>query len=1431
MNARVTEDGADGFEIFPWSPNFETGIDLIDQQHRKLVVLLNRLAEQHVRGVSGEAVEQILGELADYADYHFRTEDEIWGRHLGEDAWVTGHAQTHARFFETVTDLRAGGRALGAVLEDLLSFLTRWLAYHILDSDKRMARAVLAVQAGCTVAVAKQRADDEMHSGTELLVHTVLSMYQRLSAQALELMREKHARLCAESALTVSEERWKFLLEDAGEGVWEWDDAGFCTDLEGGVPEIRLLEQMVEGDWRVHGDDFQRVRASFIAHLAGVEDSLTCQYRIVSPGGALRWMRMRGRVIQRDREGRALRMIGARQDVTERELARQIVAHGHEVLFITDADNCIIAANPAFARLTGYPLEEVVGRAPRILRSERHPETFFTDMWRQLREHGCWEGEIWNRRKDGVELTLFMSIHRLYAPDGSIGQYVAIGFDITAYKTAQAQLQRQHDRQQMVSELAARMLATTTVAEQGEVLQDILGRTAASLHADRARVFQIAPDQSHVARTHEWCRAGEPADIPLMLPFGFAAWLLGQMAANGHVRIDDGAALPEEHAPAYRQIALPGPCSLIAVPLCGAGADLGFLCMDTARECGAWDGEEVGFLSLTASIIASTLLRQRADSSLRASEQNYEVLFESIPDSVIVVDGEQGNVVHANQQAGVLLARSLDALIGMPFSALYPPGLSDVASVPFGETDREKDAIQVCESVVRARSGVDVPVEVSTGRSREVGGRRYQVGVFRDIRDRKRNQRALHEERQRLQSLLDAVQAGTWEWNVQTGELRVNGRWGEIIGYRLDELMPVTIATWDRLVHPEDYLVSARLLSDHFAGQLERYECELRMLHKNGDWVWIRDLGRVISWDAGGKPVWMAGIHLDITAQKTHQQQLDFVANHDVLTRLPNRTLLTDRLEVAMAECRRARRKLAVAYIDLDGFARINETHGRAVGDRLLVTLTGRIRECLREANGLARIGGDEFAVLLTAIDHRDECLPPVLRLLEVISLPLALDTGVVYLSASIGVALFEEGIDADAEQLLRQADQAMYQAKLAGKNRYHFFDPEHDQTVRGHLGTIDEIRHALANDEFVLHYQPKVNMRTGALIGLEALIRWQHPQRGLQPPAMFIPLLEGHPMSIVLGDWVIETALAQLAEWKRGGFETSISVNISVDQLQDPDFVARLERQMLAQPDVAPRQLELEILETGALEDMAHVEQLVARCRALDVCFALDDFGTGYSSLTYLKRLAAATIKIDQSFVRGMLEDIEHVAIINSVLGLAHTFDRQPLAEGVETEVHGEMLLQLGCELGQGFGIARPMPAAAVSGWRDAWRPPISWRRSRALGPEEMTVLMAEVEHRGWHHALQSFLRGECKQPPPLESNSCRFDRWLRTAVRHERFSDEPGLSRLGELHECLHQTGRRIVALIDAGEHETLAREGETLARHSQALVESLRDLRRKA
>jgi EAL domain-containing protein (putative c-di-GMP-specific phosphodiesterase class I) len=285
-----------------------------------------------------------------------------------------------------------------------------------------------------------------------------------------------------------------------------------------------------------------------------------------------------------------------------------------------------------------------------------------------------------------------------------------------------------------------------------------------------------------------------------------------------------------------------------------------------------------------------------------------------------------------------------------------------------------------------------------------------------------------------------------------------------------------------------------------------------------------------------------------------------------------------------------------------------------------------------------------------------------------------------------------------------------MYQAKQAGKNRFHVFDAEQDRAVRGRHENIGRIRRALHKREFVVHYQPKVHLRSGTMIGVEALIRWQHPERGVLAPGLFLPEIEDNPLGVELGEWVIDTALAQVEAWQAQNLDLPVSVNIAAHHLQQADFVARLEALLAAHPAVRPDRLELEVLESSALEDIGNVSAVIDACADLGVSFALDDFGTGYSSLTYLKRLPARVLKIDQSFVRDMLTDPDDLAIIDGVLGLASSFGREVIAEGVETVAHGEALLQLGCELAQGYGIARPMPAEQLAAWRNQWRPDPRW-------------------------------------------------------------------------------------------------------------------------
>ena len=563
--------------------------------------------------------------------------------------------------------------------------------------------------------------------------------------------------------------------------------------------------------------------------------------------------------------------------------------------------------------------------------------------------------------------------------------------------------------------------------------------------------------------------------------------------------------------------------------------------------------------------------------------------------------------------------------------------------------------------------------------------------------------------------------------------------------------------------------------------------------------------------DEGGKIQQYVGLFSDITPLKEHEQQLENIAHYDALTTLPNRVLLADRLQQAMAQAQRRGQPLVVAYLDLDGFKEINDKHGHDAGDQFLVAIATRMKQALREGDTLARLGGDEFVAVLLDLADAAATTPMMQRLLAAAAEPLQVDELLLQVSASIGITFFPQAEEVDADQLLRQADQAMYQAKLAGKNRYHLFDAEHDRSVRGHHESVERIRLALTEREFVLYYQPKVNMRSGQVIGAEALIRWQHPERGLLAPAVFLPVIEDNPLAIKLGEWVIAEALTQIEAWHAAGLDMPVSVNVGARQLQHPDFVERLRAMLAAHPQVRSEDLEIEVLETSALEDVARASQVISACRDIGVSFALDDFGTGYSSLTYLKRLPVTLLKIDQSFVHDMLDDPDDLAILEGVLGLAAAFHRDAIAEGVETVEHGAMLLQLGCEQAQGYGIARPMPAEELPGWAASWRPDPVWRELRAVHRDDLPVIIARVEHRAWVRAVEEYFRDERERPPPLDHRRCNLGRWLDSEAR-QRFGATAPFLAIEPLHREVHALVRDMCKLrADGAKERALAGLGE--------------------
>jgi len=678
------------------------------------------------------------------------------------------------------------------------------------------------------------------------------------------------------------------------------------------------------------------------------------------------------------------------------------------------------------------------------------------------------------------------------------------------------------------------------------------------------------------------------------------------------------------------------------------------------------------------------------------SETRFRHLFENNTLAMLLVDAQTEEIVSANQAAANYLGYPISQLTGMPAARIYPKSSRDPAE---SETRRDDGVANCVERRLRMASGELRDTEIHLTQTM-INGRQLRLCIVIDVTERKQAEARM----QLAASVFLHAREGIIITDLACHILEVNDTFTQITGYAREEV----IGKNPRIFHsgqqtPAFYseLWKTLIESGHWSGEIVNRR-------KNGDF-YPQQLTITQVRDTGGQASNYVALFSDITAIREHQKQLEHVAHHDVLTNLPNRALLTDRLHQAINYSQRLERSLAVVYLDLDGFKQLNDRFGHDVGDEFLTNLAQRMKGELRDGDTLARFGGDEFIAVLGDLERSHDCEPIIARLLAVTATPVTIRDMELQVSASIGVTLYPHD-GADADQLIRHADQAMYLAKQAGKNCYHLFDVDQDAAVKTLRATLDEIERALERREFVLHYQPKVNMRTGQVIGAEALIRWQHPERGLLPPKAFLPMIEDHPICVAIGEWVINSALDQMVDWDEQGLRLPISVNVGARQMQQEGFIEQLTAALAARPSLSPDRLEIEILESSALEDISQVSEIMLACCQIGVDFALDDFGTGYSSLTYLRRLPAKLLKIDQSFVRDMLVEPDDLAIVQGVIGLAAAFSRYVIAEGVESIAHGEQLLKLGCELAQGYGIARPMPGEEMPAWAADWHPDASW-------------------------------------------------------------------------------------------------------------------------
>jgi diguanylate cyclase (GGDEF)-like protein/PAS domain S-box-containing protein len=617
-------------------------------------------------------------------------------------------------------------------------------------------------------------------------------------------------------------------------------------------------------------------------------------------------------------------------------------------------------------------------------------------------------------------------------------------------------------------------------------------------------------------------------------------------------------------------------------------------------------------------------------------------------------------------------------------------------------------------------AGCKTPIILLTGdddmdvdvRAMEAGAADYLVkGQFecrlleRSIRyamgfavERQRTLEALRQSEERYALAVRGANDGLWDWDLTTDRIYYAPRWKAMLGYEDDEIGD-SPREWFGRIHDLDAQRVEAEVSEHLAGQSSHLQSEHRILHQDGTYRWVLTRGLAVR-DAQGKPIRMAGSQSDITQRKSVEDRLQHDAFHDALTGLPNRALLLDRLGRAVERTKRRNElQFAVLFCDLDGFKFVNDSLGHQTGDQILIAVSRRLESCVRAGDTVARLGGDEFLILVDDFESEADVYNLAGRILAELQAPFVVNGHELVMSISIGIAL-SGTTSASPEEIVRNADIAMYRAKSRGKAGYVVFDESMHTSAASRLRMEIDLRQASVREELRLYFQPIISLRTGKISGFEALLRWQHPDRGLVAPDDFIPLAEETKLILPIGLWVIRSAAEQVKRWQKAFWMNpplSISVNLSCRQFLSQDLVYQVERTLL-ETGLDPHCLKMEITESAIMEHVESVSSTLARLKALGVKLAMDDFGKGYSSLSYLHDFPFDTLKIDRSFISRIGVGGENTEIVRTIVSLANGLGLDVVAEGVETESQAAQLRALGCQYGQGYLFARPLPAESVA-------------------------------------------------------------------------------------------------------------------------------------
>ena len=569
-----------------------------------------------------------------------------------------------------------------------------------------------------------------------------------------------------------------------------------------------------------------------------------------------------------------------------------------------------------------------------------------------------------------------------------------------------------------------------------------------------------------------------------------------------------------------------------------------------------------------------------------------------------------------------------------------------------------------------------------------------RTSVLQDITEQKLAEATIRESEERWKLALESTGDGVWDWYIQSGREFLSPRLLQMLGYDSNDLDSLAVEL-DGRTHPDDVEPMRKARDDHFEGRTPTYHGERRILCKDGSWKWVLSRGMVIARDEAGKPLRMIGTYTDISLRKASEALIRQQAYFDTLTGLPNRRMLRDRLEQEIKKCNRDGLQLALLFIDLDHFKEVNDTLGHDQGDLLLVEAGRRIQASVRQSDTVARMGGDEFTVILAELPNSDHLEGILQKILRTLGQVFQLGNEQVFVSASIGITIYPVDVG-HIDDLLKAADQALYVAKGAGRNRFSFFTPALQEAAQTRVRLAGDLRTALADNQFRVVYQPIVELATGSIYKAEALIRWDHPSRGLVSPADFIPIAESSGLIVDIGDWVFQQAARQVQHWRHIlSPQFQISVNKSPVQFHHDGAGRTPWALLLAERGLSGDCIVVEITEGLLLNTSANVANTLLALRDAGIRVSLDDFGTGYSSLSYLQKFDIDLIKIDQTFVRNLSAGSTDLALCKAIIVMAHALGMQVIAEGVETAQQRDLLASVGCDFVQGYLYARPMPAA----------------------------------------------------------------------------------------------------------------------------------------